>query len=417
MSERRVVITGLGWVTSLGNSVDGVWRKLLAGESGISTLTRLDYSEFAVRFGGEIADWDGIPQFNDAERKQSLKKLDRFAQFAVSASIDAVSDAGLDFEQENRWRCGSIIGTGIGGMEEFCDGVERLRVKGPGRVSPFMVPKLMCNAGSGNVSIHYGIKGPNSAVATACASAAHAIGEAADVIRHDSADVMITGGAEAALTPMGLACFIALKALSRRNDEPTLASRPFDADRDGFVLSEGAGMLVLEELEHAKARGARIYGELLGFGQSADGSHITAPLEDGAGGAKAMEMALKQARLNPADVDYINAHGTSTGLGDLAETRGIKSLFGDAAYDIPVSSTKSMTGHTLGASGGIEAVICAKVLTEGVAPPTINLDTPGEGCDLDYIPNQAREIDVRYALSNSFGFGGHNVSLVMGTLK
>ena len=417
MSERRVVITGLGWVTSLGNSVEDVWRKLLAGTSGISPLRRLDYSEFAVRFGGEIADWDGIPQFNEAERKQSLKKLDRFAQFAVSASIDAVSDSGLDFEKEDRWRCGSIIGTGIGGMEEFCDGVERLRVKGPGRVSPFMVPKLMCNAASGNVSIHFGIMGPNSAVATACASAAHAIGEAANCIRHDSADIMVTGGAEAALTPMGLACFIALKALSRRNDDPALASRPFDAARDGFVLSEGAGMLVLEELEHAKARGAQIYGELLGFGQSADGSHITAPLENGAGGAKAMEMALKRARLNPSDINYINAHGTSTGLGDLAETRGIKSLFGEGAYDVPVSSTKSMTGHTLGASGGIEAVICAKVLTEGVAPPTINLDTPGEGCDLDYIPNAAREIDVHYALSNSFGFGGHNVSLVMGKLK
>jgi len=272
----------------------------------------------------------------------------------------------------------------------------------------------MCNAGSGNVSIHFGIKGPNSAVATACASAAHAIGEAADCIRHNVADIMITGGAEAALNTLGMACFIALKALSKRNDDPTLASRPFDAGRDGFVLSEGSGILVLEEYEHAKARGAKIYGELKGYGQSADGSHITAPLEDGAGGAKAMEMALAEAGLAPTDIQYINAHGTSTGLGDLAETRGIKKLFGDHAAKTPVSSTKSMTGHLLGASGGIEAIICAKAMQQSVLPPTINLDEPGEGCDLDYVPNTARQAELTNVLSNSFGFGGHNVSLVIG---
>ena len=415
MSHRRVVITGLGWVTSLGNDVSAVWQRLLDGHSGIRTVTRFDTSEYPVHFGGECTEWDGPPNMADAARKQATKKLDRFAQFAVNAAMDAVTDAGIDFEKENRWRCGSIIGTGIGGMEEFCDGYRKLIEKGPMRVSPFMVPKLMCNAGSGNISIHFGIKGPNSAVASACASAAHAIGEAAECIRHDSADIMITGGAEAALNDLGMACFVALKALSRRNDAPTEASRPWDADRDGFVLSEGAGIVVLEELEHARARGARIYGELTGFGQSADGSHITAPLENGEGASFAMDAALESARLQPDDIQYINAHGTSTGLGDLAETRAIKKSFGEHTR-IPVSSTKSMTGHTLGASGGIEAVILAKVLETGQLPPTINLHQPSEGCDLDYVPNEARQVDVTHAMSNSFGFGGHNVSLILSKL-
>ena len=358
MSDRRVVITGIGLVTSLGNDVDAVWQKLLDGESGICTVTRFDTTEYPVKFGGECTEWDGPPQMDGPARKQASKKMDRFAQFAVSAATDAVNDAGLNFENENPWRCGSIIGTGIGGMEEFCGGYRKLIAKGPSRVSPFMVPKLMCNAGSGNVSIHFGIKGPNSAVASACASAAHAIGEAAECIRHGGADVMLTGGAEAALNDLGMACFVALKALSKRNDDPTRASRPWDADRDGFVLSEGAGIVVLEEYERAKARGAKIYGELAGFGQSADGSHITAPLENGEGASHAMNFALEGAGLSPSDIGYINAHGTSTGLGDLAETRAIQRSFGDDTK-IPVSSTKSMTGHTLGASGGIEAVILA----------------------------------------------------------
>jgi len=286
--------------------------------------------------------------------------------------------------------------------------------KGPERVSPFMVPKLMCNAGSGNISIYYGLRGPNSAVATACASAAHAIGEAGDCIRHNAADIMVTGGSEAALTPLGLACFVALRALSKRNDDPAHASRPFDKDRDGFILSEGSGILVLEELEHAKARGAKIYAELLGFGQSADGSHITAPDEQGRGAAYAMEAALRDAEINSNQVDYINAHGTSTQLGDLAETRAVKVLFKDDAFKIPVSSTKSMTGHLLGASGGVEAIITCKALETGIMPPTANLEEPGEGCDLDYIPKTAREKTLKIAMSNSFGFGGHNVSLVFG---
>lgn len=413
MSHRRVAITGLGWVTSLGNSVPGVWDLLVAGTSGIKPISRFDTTDYTTTFGGEISPWDGPPNFEENERKRSVKKLDRFAQFAINAAIDAVDDAGLDFASENPWRCGSIIGSGVGGMEEFAEGHRKLLEKGPSRVSPFMVPKLMCNAAAGHVSIHYGIKGPNSAVATACASAGHAILEAADAIRHDAADVMIAGGSEAALTPLGTACFIALKALSRRNDDPTKASRPWDRDRDGFVLSEGAGIIVLEEMGRAKARGARIYGEMLGAGQSADGSHITAPLEDGAGAAYAMSAALNDAGKNPGDVSYINAHGTSTGLGDLAETRAVKRVFGDDTK-VPVSSTKSMLGHSLGAAGGIEAVICAKVIESGVMPPTINLDNPGEGCDLDYIPHTAREGHIEAVMSNSFGFGGHNVSLLLG---
>ncbi|XAM00155.1 beta-ketoacyl-ACP synthase II [Phycisphaeraceae bacterium D3-23] len=413
MSHRRVAITGLGWVTSLGNSVPEVWDLLLAGTSGIKPISRFDITDYTTKFGGEISPWEGPPNLEPMERKRSTKKLDRFAQFAINATIDAVNDAGLDFEKENPWRCGSIIGSGVGGMEEFAEGHRKLLEKGPSRVSPFMVPKLMCNAAAGNVSIHYGIKGPNSAVATACASAGHAILEAADSIRHDAADIMIAGGSEAALTPLGTACFIALKALSKRNDDPTKASRPWDADRDGFVLAEGAGIIILEEMEHAKARGARIYGEMLGAGQSADGSHITAPLEDGAGAAYAMTAALKDAGKNPEDVSYINAHGTSTGLGDLAETHAVKNVFGNDTK-VPVSSTKSMLGHSLGAAGGIEAVICAKAIETGVMPPTINLDNPGEGCDLDYIPHTAREADINAVMSNSFGFGGHNVSLLMG---
>ncbi len=407
--DRRVVVTGLGWVTSLGMDVSGVWADLLAGKSGISTITRFDTQGFGTTFGGEIPDWK--PKHLEG---RVAKRMDRFAQFALDASIDAVNDAGLDFEKENKWRVGSIIGSGVGGIEEFYRGAEILMQKGPSRVSPFMVPKLMCNAGSGNVSIHYGIKGPNSAVATACASAAHAIGEAADVIRHDAADIMIAGGSEAALTPLGLACFVALRALSSRNNDPQHASRPFDADRDGFILAEGCGIIVLEEFEHARARGADIYTEFLGWGQSADGTHITAPDEQGRGAARAMEIALEDGGLNPTDISYINAHGTSTQLGDLAETRAVKNVFGDRATAPPASSTKSMTGHLLGASGGIEAVITTLALRHGVMPPTINLDTPGEGCDLDYVPNEAREATITAAMSNSFGFGGHNVSLAFG---
>jgi 3-oxoacyl-[acyl-carrier-protein] synthase II len=404
MSKRRVVITGLGWVTSLGLSVEPVWSDLVAGKSGIKSITRFDTTRYATKFGGEVTDWTA-PNIE----KRDAKRLDRFAQFALNAAIDAVNDAGLDFSKEDPWRIGSIVGSGVGGIEEFAEGHQKLLEKGPDRVSPFMVPKLMCNAGSGNISIHYHIHGPNSAVATACASAAHAIGDAGNAIRFDQADVMITGGSEAALTPLGMACFIALRALSERNDAPEKASRPFDRDRDGFILSEGAGIIVLEEYEHAKKRNARIYGEFLGYGQSADGSHITAPDEEGKGAAFAMEAALRDAGVNSGGVSYINAHGTSTPLGDQAETRAVKRLFGDDAKRIPMSSTKSMTGHLLGASGGIEAVIAAKAIQTGILPPTINLDNPGEECDHHNLPNLPRQYEVKIALIPSIGFGGHKV--------
>lgn len=409
MTKHRVVITGLGWVTSLGLDVEQVWQDLLAGRSGIRTVQRWDTEGFDSRIGGEVLDWTA-PNIE----KREAKRLDRFAQFSLNAAIDAVRDAGLDFSKENPRRCGSIVGSGVGGIEEFAEGHEKLLKKGPGRVSPFMVPKLMCNAGSGNIAIYYHLQGPNAAVVTACASAGHAIGAAMDSIRFGLADVMITGGTEAALTPLGMSCFIAMKALSCRNDAPEQASRPFDKDRDGFVLAEGAGIIVIESLEHAQARGAKIYAELLGYGQSADGTHITAPDEQGRGAALAMEWALQDAGVNLDQVDYINAHGTSTPLGDVAETRAVKRLFGDHAKKVAISSTKSMTGHLLGATGGVEAIVCAKAAQTGQIPPTINLDNPDPECDLDFVPNTAREHDVRVAMSNSFGFGGHNVSLILG---
>ncbi len=410
MSDRRVVITGMGWVTSFGDSVENGWEQLTQGVSGIGLITRFDTEQFTTKIGGQIpGDW----QPANIEKRE-LKRVDRFTAYALSATIQAVEDSGLDFEKEDPWRCGSIIGTGIGGIEEFETGSAKLVAKGPERVSPFTIPKLMCNAAAGNVSIRYGLKGPNSAIATACASAAHAIGEAAHSIRHGISDIMVTGGSEAAVTPLGVAAFIALKALSKRNDEPTKASRPFDADRDGFVLSEGSGIIILEEYEHAKARGAKIYAEVLGFGQTADSSHITAPDEQGRGAAMAMQIAVKDAKKNLEDVEYVNAHGTSTGLGDKAETQAIKRLFQDHAKTLAVSSTKSMTGHLLGASGGVEAIITAKALQTGILPPTINLDNPDEDCDLDYIPHTARSVPIKAAMSNSFGFGGHNVSLLLG---
>jgi len=410
MSQRRVVITGVGWVTSLGLSIDPVWKDLVAGKSGVRALVGFDTTDFKTKFGGEITDWTGGPHLD----KLAAKRLDRFAQFAIHGAVEAVNDSGIDFEKENRWRCGAIIGTGIGGIETIFAGSETLLKKGPRRVSPFVIPKTMCNAASGNVSIRFGLQGPNSAIATACASAGHAIGEATNTIRLDAADVIITGGTEAALTPLCLASFSALKALSKRNEDPAKASRPFDQDRDGFILSEGAGIIVIEEYEHAKARGAKIYAEILGYGQSADGSHITAPDEQGRGAAYAMGASLKDAHLHTSDISYINAHGTSTPLGDVAEIRAVKQLFGDDTSKVPISSTKSMTGHLLGASGGIEAIICALAIETGIMPPTINLDHPDEECNLNLISHTAREADVKIAMSNSFGFGGHNVSLILG---
>ena len=405
----RVVITGLGWVTSLGCGVDDVFADLLAGKSGISNIERFPTQGFSAHFAGEIKNF--TPRHVD---EREAKRLDPFTQYAVDAAIDAWKQSGLDMEREDPFRVGVIIGSGIGGLAEFEVGARRMEEKGAMRISPFMVPKMMCNAASGNVSILLGTKGPNTAVATACASAGHAIGDACDAIRRGIADVMIAGGSEAALTRTGMGGFMSMRALSTRNDDPTGASRPFDADRDGFVLAEGAGILVLESYEHAKARGATILAELLGHGQSSDGSHITAPDEQGRGAAYAMRMAMLNAGVQADAVDYINAHGTSTPLGDKAETVAVKSVFDEHAKKLAMSSTKSALGHLLGASGGVEAVITVKALQTGDVPPTINYQTPDPDCDLDYVPNEARTLNPRVALSNSFGFGGHNVSLVFG---
>lgn len=411
--KRRVVITGLGAVTSLSCQVDDLWTRICNGESGVRLIKRFDMSLYRTRFGGEIDPWstDGYIVAKDT------KKLDRFTQFALVASVDAVRDSGLEFGSEDLSRCGVMIGSGIGGLHEIEVQHTRLLEKGPDKVSAFTIPKLMPNAASGQVSIQYGLRGPNAAVATACASASNAMGDAFRTIQYGDADIMISGGAEAAVTPMGMSGFCAMRALSERNDDPAGASRPFEKDRDGFVLSEGAGIVVLEELEHAKARGARIYAEMLGSGCSADGSHITQPDKDGIGAATAMRLALANARIDPSAVGYINAHGTSTPLGDQAETAAVKSIFGDHAYKLSVSSTKSQLGHMLGASGGVELVLTVLAIVHGVIPPTINYHTPDPLCDLDYTPNQARERRLDVAMSNSFGFGGHNASLVVGRLR
>lgn len=411
--KRRVVVTGLGVVTSLSCRVDDFWARICEGQSGIHPIRRFDASRFRSRIAGEIADWstDGyLPQ-------KEVKRLDRFVQFGVVAGMEAVRDAGIDFARENPYRCGAIIGSGIGGLLEIEIQHERLLQKGPDKVSAFTIPKLMANAVSGQISILYGLKGKTEAVSTACASATNAIGDAMRLIQYDEADVVITGGAEAAVTQLGLSAFAAMRALSERNDDPAGASRPFDANRDGFVLSEGAGVLVIEELEHARARGARIYAELLGYGVSADAGHITQPDKDGTGAAYAMRAALNDARVNPEQVEYINAHGTSTPLGDQAETAAIKTVFGAHAYRVSISSTKSQLGHLLGASGGVELVATVLALRDGVIPPTINYQTPDPLCDLDYTPNQARQRKISVAMSNSFGFGGHNGSLVVGQLR
>jgi 3-oxoacyl-[acyl-carrier-protein] synthase II len=407
---RRVVITGMGVVTSLGDSLNPFWSALCAGRSGVGPLTLFDTTEFKVRFGGQVPDWDPAARFGVKEARH----LDRFAQFALAAATSAVADAGLDFSRLPPELCGVMIGSGIGGLNEFEAQHTVMMQKGPARISPFTIPKLMVNAASGQVSIRWGLQGPCSAVATACASAANAIGDAFKWIQKGWADVMITGGSEAAITHMGLGGFASMRALSTRNDDPTRASRPFDRDRDGFVLAEGAGILILEADEVARRRGARIYAEVLGYGMSADGWHITAPDEQGRGASRAMKHCLEDARLGPESVDYINAHGTSTQLGDLAETRAMKDVFGPHARRLQISSTKSQLGHLLGASGGVELVAAALAIHHGVLPPTINLDQPGEGCDLDYIPNVARETRVDCVMSNSFGFGGHNASLLIG---
>ena len=414
IARRRVAITGLGTVNPIALNVPDYWRGLLAGASGIAPITLFDTANFKVKFGGEVKNFK--PEV--AIDGRSVRRLDRFSQFALVAAAEAIADSGLDFGKEDVSRCGCIMGSGIGGMAEFEDGHTTLMTKGPSRLSPFVIPKMIANSAAGNISIRYSLQGPNTTVSTACSSAAHAIGDAMRQIAAGFADVMISGGTEAAITPMGLAGFIACKALSERNDDPTHASRPFDKDRDGFVLSEGAGILVLEELERAKARGATIYAEVSGCGNTADAFHITAPHDEGTGAAAAMKAAVLEAGWNLTDVEYLNAHGTSTPLGDAAETKAVKKIFGEHASKLMISSTKSLIGHLLGASGGVEAIACCLSLKHGVLHPTINLANQDResGCDLDYIPNVAREVKVRRVLSNSFGFGGHNCSLALSAI-
>jgi 3-oxoacyl-[acyl-carrier-protein] synthase II len=408
--RRRVAVTGLGVVTSLGRRLDTFWERLVRGDSGIAPVTLFDASGYRVQFGGQVP-WE--PEREDIADPKEIRRLDRYAQFAIAAAKDAVADSGIDFQHEEPYRCGVAIGSGIGGLQEFETQFARMIDKGVDKVSPFFIPKLLLNSASGHVSALFGIKGPTIAIATACASAANSIGSALRMIQYGDADVVVTGGTEAALTPIALAGFQNMRALSFRNDEPQRASRPFDVDRDGFVLAEGAGVVVLEEWERARRRGARIYGELTGYGATGDAGHITQPDDEGAGAARAMATALRDAGVAPEAVGYVNAHGTSTPLGDKAETAAIKHVFGGHARRLAVSSTKSQLGHTLGASGGIEMVICALTLTRGVIAPTINLDNPDPACDLDYTPRVAREARVNVVMSNNFGFGGHNASLVL----
>ncbi len=411
--KRRVVVTGLGVVTSLSHEVDDLWQQVLAGKSGIHEIRLIDISDFKVKIGGDVYDWDPVEYI----ATKDSKRLDRFTSFAIAAGVDAVKQSGIDFSKEEPFRCGVILGSGIGGLGTIEMQMERMLAKGPDRVSPMTIPKIMLNAAGGQLSIRYGLRGPNYTVATACASATNAMGDAMRAVQIGEADVMVTGGTEAAMTRMGLSAFQNMKALSSRNDNPAAASRPFDADRDGFVFSEGAGILVFEELEHAKARRAEILAEVFGFGTSGDAGHITQPDEEGLGAAKAMSDALTDSGINPEEVDYINAHGTSTPLGDKAETKAVKCVYGDHARNVSISSTKSHLGHSLGASGGIELVLSIKAINDSVIPPTINLETPDPDCDLDYTPCTPREREIKVAMSNSFGFGGHNASIVIGKMR
>jgi 3-oxoacyl-[acyl-carrier-protein] synthase II len=412
MNKRRVVITGLGCVTALAESADALFAALCEGQSGISTIESFDTSAYPVKIGGEIRNFD-VTKYID---QRESKRMDLFTQYAMAAAKQAVEDSGLDFSKEDVFRAGVIVGTGIGGLKEIEDQHKRLLKRGPRKVSPFCVPRLMANAAGGNIAIAYGLRGPNFCVSSACASGNNAIGEAFSNIVAGRSDVMITGGAEAALTPVGLASFCAARSLSLRNDDPQGASRPFDKDRDGFILSEGAGVLILEEESHAKKRGANIYADLLGYSANDDGYHITAPRPNGDGAASAMELALKDAGVEKDKISYINAHGTATELNDVAESAAIRYVFGERAYKIPVSSTKSCLGHLLGASGAVELIVCVKAITESTIPPTINLQNTDERCDpkMDFVPLEARQTEVNVAMSNSFGFGGHNSCLVVG---
>ncbi len=412
MSRRRVVVTGLGVVTPLGCEIDDVWESVCAGRSGIGPILRFDCRNFKVRIGGEIRNFD--PRAHIDFDAKDERRIDRFCQFALVAADKAIRQAGIDFKAGDSYRYGVLIGSGIGGLDEIEAQHSMLFDRGPDRISPFMIPKLIINAASGNVSVRWGLRGPNTAVCTACASGTNAIGDAFRVIQYGTADVMVAGGTEAGLTPMGIGGFARTGALSTRNHAPQQASRPFDRDRDGFVLSEGAGILVLEERDFALKRGATILGEVLGYGQSADATHLTAPDPKGAGAAYAMNAALRDAGMRPDEMDYINAHGTSTLLGDIAESNAIRTVFGSHADALAVSSTKSQLGHLMGASGGVESAFCITAILRQVAPPTINLDEADPECDLDYVPEKPRDMRIRRAMKNSFGFGGHNACVIFG---
>ncbi len=409
MSKRRVVITGMGMVSPVGLSVKESWDNILAGKSGIAPITHFDTTGFSTTFGGSVKDFD-VSNYLSAKE---AKKMDPFIHYGIAASMEAMKDSGLEVTEENAERIGVAVGSGIGGLPGIEKGRDAYTKGGPRKISPFFVPSNIINMISGHVSIMYGLKGPNIALVTACATGTHSIGDAARLIEYGDADVMVAGGAEMATSPCGLGGFASARALSTRNDDPQTASRPWDKDRDGFVLSDGAGVVVLEEYEHAKARGARIYAEVVGYGMSGDAYHMTLPAKGGEGAMRCMNNAMRNAGINPEQVNYINAHGTSTPAGDKAETDAAKGAFGDYAYKVAMSSTKSMTGHLLGAAGGIEAIFTALAVHQQVAPPTINIITPDPECDLDYVPNTAREMEINYALSNSFGFGGTNGTLIL----
>ena len=411
-NERRVVITGLGVITPLGIDVETFWTNLKAGVSGIGPITAFDATEFDCRIAGEIKDFDPLPYFKSSK---DIRRTDRYVHFSMAAARKALTDGQLDpAAVPDPTRFGCIIGSGIGGLKSLSEQYNILMNKGPSRISPFMIPMMISNMASGIVSMEFGLQGPNFATVSACATACHAIGEAWRMIRSDEADAFLAGGTEATIIPLGIGGFAAMKAMSTRNDEPTRASRPFDVDRDGFVMGEGSGIVLIEELEHARRRDARIYCEVVGYGLSADAYHMTSPLPEGEGAVRCMRMAMEKAGIAPGEVDYVNAHGTSTGVGDVCETKAIKTVFGDHAKNgLVVSSTKSMTGHLLGAAGSVETAVCALAIGDSIVPPTINLENPDPECDLDYVPQVAREKKVRIALNNSFGFGGHNATLIV----
>jgi 3-oxoacyl-[acyl-carrier-protein] synthase II len=411
--RNRVVVTGLGCVSPLGNNVKDTWAALLAGKSGAGPITAFDASAHKTKFAAEVKGFDAAALFGTRD----ARKMDRFTQFATAAALEALEQSGLKIEDSNRDRVGILIGSGIGGINSILEQYEVMRERGPERVSPFLIPMMIADGAAGNLAIRVGARGPNMSLATACASGTNALGEAAEMIRRGAADAMIAGASEASINSLAMAGMNSMTALSTRNDDPQKASRPFDKDRAGFVMGEGSGILILESLEHAQARGATILCEFNGYGTTDDAYHISAPAENGAGAANSMRFALEDAGLNPADIHYINAHGTSTPLNDKSETAAIKTVFGEHAYKIPVSSTKSMTGHLLGASGAIEAVFSALAILNGILPPTINYETPDPVCDLDYVPNQPRKASVDNVMSNSFGFGGHNATLILSRYK